>query len=1092
MSMNPIKHTQSGPVAQALFLPCRSVFKLGDLVNRLVSSKAEESTKAPEGEKETAETEKPKPSGIPIDQAVPKTRPVPTAASEAERKQGILQAALEKVTQAEKAVLDRFGGTIMEMDKVPGCEGKEYKNTVFVNTPKNPEKFVDKDGKPVPPRIVYYFHGNGGKIGDDARAIMDQVERMRAQGDNVILVMPQDNKGHWRDLENPEAFKDMQKMVETMMGGKPIRNISISSFSGGYVGVAKVLKNLRENAASDPESQKLYKNIRQLGFLDSAYGGAEEFAEWAKDKNHTLFSNYTAKCESGNRLLEDAIRRARSGDMEGIRISGFNGIHGNAPLAFMEAMRREATAGMPEEEKSAPEQIGRDEFLKGLAECRTAEERQRYIISLVARNGLSKDCLEERIYETEVNGRKVQVSMTGLLAVGAPGKSVTLGLDAYTSQAIADMMGGRLPTAKFHRRLYVDDKVQKVPFFTGEELESRVNARRKEQGLPPLNINTVTVENGRQVTKRNGIAMESADYMLAESEQLDEWLRQHNISRRTIMVGGRKVVLAPEGSADMLTFGGGLYTDTKRDPATGEILEVNVSNRMVQGIGDRAHPPIFHDYASGTEIALGLVINGRTVKFDEIRDNDEYKNYRPIVAELFGPSMDNRYKTPSWMDEYVARYKKNEPRGTESAPSRIAESVKEPEKAVTPTPEIPSSPQPSVPQKTTSVSGSIPSGPVPVPEYAPSKQTGEPVKGYASYESPPVSQPSAKEVPIETKETYVGKKTYILGDSLSMGFAGFLNDVNGKHINTVSETDSTGAHTGLMLTALNNKILNQNVEGTTLVIVGGTNDIFNPDSLRQIKDNLSKIYFNAKKAEMKVVAATLPPLAHSNYSKMNWERVRKNPAFKNRYSSYEDYNADLISRWNELNRWIISQKGLNTEKEKGPDEVVEFHKVLENPDLPGSLTKDNYGEGGIHLKDYSVMGKALNAAVRRLNASEKPAGSGYTVKSESSSGVTPLELTDENRRMPLNAADNPFLAQNAEIRKRLPDYIGLRVQLENLGSFANELRASKDFGSIIHFTDGQGNEYVAIKEWHPPYDSRNPTKPQSWHQGISVLQKKSA
>jgi len=1089
--------------------------------------------------KETTEAAKNKPPGVPIDQPGKKTDEM------AIQQQRILDAAKRSVSLEEKKILDKFGGTILEMDKIPGNENKGYKNNIYINAPEHPEKFVDKEGKPVPPRVVYYFHGNGGQMttkGSEGAYIMSQVEKMRANGENVILVIPQDNKGHWKDMEHPQAFKDMQKTVETLMGGKPIKDISITSFSGGYKGVAHVLRNLRENAEKDPESKKLYKNIKQLGFLDSAYGGSEEFASWAADKNHKLFSNYTAACESGNRMLEKAVSDARGGNMEGITIKAFLkadgefNIHGNAPTKFYEAMRRdggvrvEPEEAVPEGQNRNTEKISRDDYIKGLGECKTPEERQRFILSLAVRNALSKDCLQERTYETVVNGKKVKVKETGLLEIGGMG----LTLDAATSQALADMLGGRLPTAKYQKRLYQDGNVQKVPFFTGEELEARVNKARAEQGLTPLHIN---LESGG----RNGVAMASPDYALAESEQLQEWMKQHNIPKNALTVGNRKVVMAPEGDKSLLTFGGGLYAEYIRDKQTGKIIDVRPSGRIVQNIGDRAHDSrIYQDYSSGTVVETGLEIEGETVSFEQLGKNQEkYKNYeanggnhddpsykkyreqQAIADELFGPGINSRYDYPAWMREYVDEYRKH-PRSrsaTASTNSPPEVQVETPSAKTAPEARVAPSSSPqrqqAIPAGTEIGFGASPGIPIGGgggnsggggrrSSSETSAPSGQPAPYSGAAQSP---QPANPEPAREQVETAISNKVFVIGDSHSMKFAPFLKGPNSVHAHTKKENDSTGASTLDMLNTLKNRVLTQNVKGATLVIVGGTNDIFGPDSLKSIKENLTEIYALAKQKGMKVVGATLPPVGHSAYAKRNWEDVSKNAAYKNRFSSYEEYNKDLIKRWRELNSWIAGRKGAEDKLGKGPDEVVEFHQILENPDLPGSLTKDNYGQGGIHLKDYSIMGNRLRDAVQKLNPKEPEQQAGnpqgkspqataesnenttsFKITSETSSEVTPIAISDDNKRLPLDTPDNPFINQNAKIRKQLAGFSGFQGTIENLGEFANKIRASHEFGAIVYFTDGT-SDFVAIKEWHPPYDQRQPNKPQSWHHGVSVLKK---
>jgi hypothetical protein len=1080
--MKPINCTHLGACSQALFMPKRQTF-LGDpeKKDQPAPIPAEEQAKI-----DSAEAAKKKPPGIPIDQ------PAKSAEEIEKQKQRIMEAAKKAISEAEKKVIDKFGGTILEMNKIPGNENKDYQNQVYVNAPKNPEKIVDKDGKPVPPRVVYYFHGNGSKIGDSAEAIMAQVEQMRANGDNVILVMPQDNKGNWKEMEHPEAFKDMQKTVEALMGGKPIKDISISSFSGGSAGVEKVLKNLRENADKDPEAKKLYKNIRQLGFMDDTDGNANEFAQWAADKNHTIFSNYTAKCESGNKMLENAIRDARGGDMEGITITSFNGIHGNAPSAFIDAMKgRASTVGEDVENVSvtengpriperSPDAMTPEQFERALSACKNEEEKKLLYIDQAHKGNVPDHYRKFQNVKVDKKNFTVEFSVAPHgFAIGTNDRFVEIAPDGYTAAALVAGYNCSLPTK-----------------WLVEQKEKQPNAQRVHFSHQGEFAQELTDEHGNPLDPRitHGARTWSADFILKHNEKTREWAQKHEVNWGGLVVGYYKDIVQPEPGItgrDRLEIFGGIFDDGRR----------------VQPLSGGKHETSFHDY-SGNFGAVSNIIkkNGIEMTAKQARNDPELmadpeiaKQIKGMIGEL--PTYD--YSKDTVLNQYVEQMRKGLPAArlvstvsspaANAAPSeRAVPSSAAPKQSIVPVgPEIGYRPSQGIPIGGGDYGGG--GGRAPAQSPGPSAQ-------HESYTEPtPAPQRSTPEPTREHVETAVSNKVFIIGDSLSTGFAGFIKGPNVTHVQTKTETSSYGAHTVEMLTAFTNKVLPQNVEGATLVIVGGTNDIFGPDSLEVIKKNLNKIYTLAKGKGMKVVGATLPPVGHSRYAKDNWESTQKNPAYKDRFSSYEEYNEDLIKRWKDLNSWIMGRKGIKDDIGKGPDEVVEFHQVLENPDLPGSLSKDNYGEGGIHLKDYSLMGNRLLEAVTGLNPAEpkeeqkQTEGSDQPGKSaspaiENTRGFNITSETAFNIKPVTDPTKDQALGQNSEIRKQLEGYSGLNETVTGLSGFANQLLASREFGAIVYFSDGT-NDYVAIKEWHPPYDRRHPSKPQKWHHGISVMKK---
>jgi|GEM_PF-5773130 len=210
--------------------------------------------------------------------------------SEAE---GIPKPEERKITQPETELISNHKGEIFSVNGVK-C---------YLNAP---------DPETVPPgkrpRILVYYHGWNGSINssaNDALPIMQQVKTMRQNGDPVILVMPQadsatDQVGRrWDGFDDPKAFRLMIEATEERVGAVD-EGISMTAFSGGWRGLAKSLKELRE------ENDSLYSRIQKVALLDAAYGSLDEFAEYA-NRGGELHSIYTQHLKGKNDQLRDMI-----------------------------------------------------------------------------------------------------------------------------------------------------------------------------------------------------------------------------------------------------------------------------------------------------------------------------------------------------------------------------------------------------------------------------------------------------------------------------------------------------------------------------------------------------------------------------------------------------------------------------------------------------------------------------------------------------------------------------------------------------------------------------------------------------------------
>jgi len=160
---------------------------------------------------------------------------------------------------------------------------------VYINVPKNMERFGNK-----PPRIVAYFHGNNGRIEEYLGFIRKQVEEMRANGDPVILVLPESRPG-WPAFHKAGSFSQLMELTKQIAGVTKDPDISIVSHSGGYKAVQYILRNRDE-----------YDRIKSYAALDSTYE-TKEFIGFANDRNKTFRSVYTSHLRGRNETIRNSI-----------------------------------------------------------------------------------------------------------------------------------------------------------------------------------------------------------------------------------------------------------------------------------------------------------------------------------------------------------------------------------------------------------------------------------------------------------------------------------------------------------------------------------------------------------------------------------------------------------------------------------------------------------------------------------------------------------------------------------------------------------------------------------------------------------------
>lgn len=1058
-----------------------------------------------------------------------------------------------ELNASEKRVKELHGGEFFKLSDLPGVNNPEIKSDFHISYPEDMSKFKK------PPRVIVYCHGNGGQSLDgEAQKIFNEVKKMREAGEPVVLIMPSDkfNKGepHWKDLQDPKIFGAMIKQAEQLTGQRLRDNISLTSFSGGYKAINQVLTGLQNS--SDPELKEMYEGLRQIGFLESYYGGAEDaLAKWAMEDPTRELQSYTGSPqtrEANERLLSrvKVLMEKMGKKMEDHKINietqitpGGHGVHPNIFAAYMrtpaakeakvteeklaESTGTVETLNFP---KRSPDAMTGSQFTAALALCKTPKEKQQLILEQAAKGAFSPDAMQPKFYETTINGKQVKIPLYTNLSFGTGDDKITLTPDGPTMQAIAEMVGGNMPPHVLYERLYADEAVKKMPFFTGEQLEGLVNKRRREKGLPPLPIN-VTDGNGKLV--RNGAAMKSVDYLQAEHDMQMEWLERHGIKPTELAVGARKTVFAPRSDVTRkITFGGGCYAVPSVDE-NGK-PDFKLRGNIAQGIGDRAHEPTYSDYAQGGDLLGSYVeVGGQKVAMNDICTKPEYKEIRTVI---FGPEDDapnRKYQLDADAQQAVAAFHEKYPAGApkmiavakpsetkKQPPEEKPVASKAPEKSEVPSeaivspgkgggipisvdapPKYAKSSSANKPSYASSPSygGGAPSygGGAPSysgsPSYTPKQPSPSAEYQPAAYAAPSAQpNPSPEQTP-EKVEKLQSRKVFVIGDSLSDGFVPKMGYKDAQHLHYGNNEKSMGQTSRQILDVLKNKILNQECRGATLVILGGSNDIFLPGSTEQIKTNLKEIYRLAKEAGMKVIGGTLPPLADSKYSKQ-W--AGKN---KDKFPTEEAYEEDLVKRWKDINDWIRGYKGSiddTTKKQVGPDEVIDFAAAFEDPNKPGKLKPELRGTNGdgVHFADYSQMGKLIGDKVREIQAAQtpdqQPSGE-KPVEPDPNAPFDPVAYRNDPSRLPPGKTMADIQKDNAAARAKVPGgYTTMYSNAQEATAQAWAILASVPFGSATPFTIGDA-QYIGVKEWHAPHTPKQPP-PHEWHAGVSVFQKKKA
>ena len=262
-----------------------------------------------------------------------------------------------ELTGQERNVLYTLGGDLFNLQHIPGMN--EECPTVMQKGSDNAAVKVYMrfpEVKDKSPRIIFFLHGNGGQnmAKKDTTNVIEFTREMQRKGDPIILIAPQDGwgnfypegrekdePGNWRDFHDPNTFANLIAFAEGI-AKRHATDISLVSFSGGNIGIKKLLGALEKAKEESPEMADLYKMIQRVVYFDSATGeGSEQVARWMDENpNATLWNCYNRddQYNQGNAvLLETLIAHGISATQihtEGMKF-GFSG-HG----IFREYYRR--------------------------------------------------------------------------------------------------------------------------------------------------------------------------------------------------------------------------------------------------------------------------------------------------------------------------------------------------------------------------------------------------------------------------------------------------------------------------------------------------------------------------------------------------------------------------------------------------------------------------------------------------------------------------------------------------------------------------------------------------------------------------------
>lgn len=221
----------------------------------------------------------------------------------------------------ETELMKKYGGETYKMSRLPGMAEKHFKarGNVYINIPEKANK----------KRVLVFLHGNGDQTFRE-NTMPNVIECIKKL--NIPLIAPQDGwanahpekilPGNWEDLNDPQFLYTLIRFMEGRTGTSASQ-IWIGSFSGGNIGVTKLLRALEKG--KDSVSKDLYDRIERIAFFDSAMGEERDHVATWMDENSDarVFSCFNENAggikgrwhngnkayKSGNNLLRQALEK---------------------------------------------------------------------------------------------------------------------------------------------------------------------------------------------------------------------------------------------------------------------------------------------------------------------------------------------------------------------------------------------------------------------------------------------------------------------------------------------------------------------------------------------------------------------------------------------------------------------------------------------------------------------------------------------------------------------------------------------------------------------------------------------------------------
>lgn len=655
-----------------------------------------------------------------------------------------------------------------------------------------------------------------------------------------------------------------------------------------------------------------------------------------------------------------------------------NGIPVDPP--YDKKKESDTTQSQDESPKETKETITGSQFEKELTaidksplsrEEKIAKMKQMVIEQAEKGNLYYGEMAQVALEATDDDGKPIQAAIrvtTRPIGIGSEQDAFYISTDRPTAEAVAQAAGLLLPTMKVVEAAEkIGTKNGFIPMIAAPEIAQRL--LRKDSKQPFLTPDLQERLKNWNPNKPTG-DISSIVFALEHSKAMQEAMQ--NLSPKDMAYGGWKAILHNEKDNNLL-IGGGISKNGALFDEKGQLAQVTNEGRIQKGIIPQ-HEPTHSDYSQKIAFCIGsemeILIDGKwqSIKTEDIMAGKEYS---------ISPATGEKIKLPKGVYKLFNNTPKNATQAKSAIPERpteadtkktsagirqpLSQTIEKNDQQSSQTSQNPES-QYSMPHEKTPFQSSnqeYPHNITPSPNNAGSNTARKANYGDDGYKAKENTEENASEK-TEADEIPDNGEVFVLGDSLSEAFQDEITKFKTKHIHKGTNTESTGQSTGDVLHALKNKILpHEKCKGATLIVVIGSNDVFNNNGFETAKKNLSEIYKLAKKAGMKVVGGTLPPLGGSIYAKS------------------EEHETNTIQQWELLNEWIVNMKGSidpNTGEKTGPDEVIEFHTKMASANDSKKLkeeyfTKGKKGHDGLHPRGEGSkdMAKWIEETIKKVN-----------------------------------------------------------------------------------------------------------------------------